>query len=206
MALGGRSRLLALVQYRSSNAEAVDADRDPAVDRDLGQHRADLIGREAVAERAANVGLEFLHFPERGDHAEIEDRALARAQRVVAPGFTPAILGDEALEIAVEVIGALERAIDIVCAEHLAAHGEAAVIGILIHGSFPPVCARGLQAPRAGFRLRAGETRRRSWPHRWRRWHARHLRATTLLLLAATGGRGRASPPAAGARPRARPL
>src|SRR5262249_16973774 len=133
-------------------------------------------------------------------------RALARSERVVAPGFTPTILGDDALEIAVEVIGALERAIDIVFAEHLAAHGEAAVIGILIHGSFPPVCARGLQAPRAGFRLRAGETWRRSWPHRWRRWHARHLRATTLLIPAATGGRGRASPPAAGARPRARPL
>src|SRR5262249_1408182 len=74
-----------------------------------------------------------LHFSERGDHAEIEDRALARGQRVVAPGFTPTILGDEALEIAVEVIGALERAIDIVFAEHLAAHGEAAVIGVLIH-------------------------------------------------------------------------
>src|SRR5262249_47361283 len=76
------------------------------------------------------------HFPERGDHAEIEDGALARAQRVVAPGFTPAILGDEALEIAVEVVGALESAIDIVFAEHLAAHAEAAVIGVLIHGSF----------------------------------------------------------------------
>src|SRR5262245_51144331 len=125
----GPSCLRALIQYRFSYAEAVDADRHPAVDRDLGQHRADLIGREPVAERAANVGLEFLHLPERGDHAEIEDRALARAQRVVAPGFTPAILGDEALEIAVEVVGALERAIDIVFAEHLAAHAETAIIG-----------------------------------------------------------------------------
>src|SRR5262245_44246979 len=130
------SRLLALAQYRFGQAEAVHADRDPAVDRDLRQHCSDFIGREPVAERAANVGLEFLHFSERGDHAEIEDRALARAQRVVAPGFTPTILGDDALEIAVEVIGALERAIDIVFAEHLAAHAEAAVIGVLIHGSF----------------------------------------------------------------------
>src|SRR5262249_16301910 len=131
-----RSRLLTLIQYRSSDAEAVHADRDPAVDRDLGQHRTDLLGREAVAQGAANGGLEFLDFSGRGDHAEIEDGALARAQRVVAPGFTPTILGDEALEIAVEVIGALERAIDIVFAEHLAAHAEAAVIGVLIHGSF----------------------------------------------------------------------
>src|SRR5262245_65527177 len=102
------------------------------------------------------MGLEFLHFSERGDHAEIEDRALARSERVVAPGFTPTILGDDALEITVEVIGALERAIDIVFAEHLAAHGEAAVIGILIHGSFPPVCARGLQAPRSSEERRGG--------------------------------------------------
>src|SRR6516225_11354290 len=99
------SCLLALIQYRFSYAEAVHADRDPAVDRDLSQHRADFIGREPVAQRAANMDLEFLHFPERGDHAEIENGALARGQRVVAPGFTPAILGDEALEIAVEVIG-----------------------------------------------------------------------------------------------------
>src|SRR6516162_10820435 len=82
-----RSCLLALIQYRFGHAEAVDADRDPAVDRDLRQHRSDFIGREPVAQRAANMGLEFLHFPERGDHAEIEDRALARAQRVVAPSF-----------------------------------------------------------------------------------------------------------------------
>src|SRR6516162_1415823 len=136
MATTRPSCLLALTQYHLGQAEAVHADRDPAIDRDLGQHRADLIGCEAVAQGAANVGLEFLEFPERGDHAEIEDRALARAQRVVAPGFAPTILGDEALEIAVEVIGALKRAIDIVCAEHLAAHAEAAVIGVLVHGSF----------------------------------------------------------------------
>src|SRR5258708_27688205 len=116
------SCLLALIQSSLSHAEAVYADRNPAVDRDLGQHRADLMGREPVAQRAANMGLEFLHLPERGDHAEIEDRALPRAQRVVAPGFAPTILGDEALEIAVEVVGALERAIDIVFAEDLAAH------------------------------------------------------------------------------------
>src|SRR6516164_5915743 len=131
-----RSCLLALIQYRFSYAEAVDADRDPAVDRDLSQHRSDFIRREPVAQRAANMGLEFLHFPERGDHAEIENGTLARAQRVVAPGFAPTILGDEALEIAVEVVGALERTIDIVFAKHLAAHAETAIIGVLIHGSF----------------------------------------------------------------------
>ena len=79
------------------------------------------------------MGLEFLHFSERSNHAEIENRALARLERIVAPGLAPAILGDDALEIAVEIVGALERAIDIVLAQHLAADGEAAVIGTLIH-------------------------------------------------------------------------
>src|SRR5262245_21321035 len=41
----GPSRLLALAQYRFGQAEAVHADRDPAVDRDLRQHRSDFIGR-----------------------------------------------------------------------------------------------------------------------------------------------------------------
>src|SRR6266849_10107205 len=52
-------------------------------------------------------------FAERCDHAEIEDRALARAQRIVAPGLAPAVLRHNALKIAVEVVGVLERAIDI---------------------------------------------------------------------------------------------
>ena len=38
------------------------------------------------------------------------------------------------LEVAVEVVGALERAIDVFFAKHLAAHGEAAVVYFLVHG------------------------------------------------------------------------
>src|ERR1700720_1938169 len=95
------SCLLALAQHRFRDAEAIDPDRNTAIDRDLGEHRANLVGAEAVDEGAADVGLELLHLPERGDHAEVEDRALARGQRLVAPGFAPAILGDDALKIAV---------------------------------------------------------------------------------------------------------
>src|SRR6476660_2106574 len=119
---GEPSRLLGLTQNCLRQAEAVHPDRDTAIDRDLSEYGADFVRSKAVANRPANVGLEFLHFAERGDHAEIEDRALARGQRVVAPGLSPAILGDDALEIAIEVVGALERAINILFAEHLAAH------------------------------------------------------------------------------------
>src|SRR3954471_14622413 len=134
------SGLLALAQHRLGESEAVHADRDAAIDRDLREHRADLVRRQPVAQRAAHMGLEFLHLAERGYHAEVEDRALARAERVVAPGFAPAILRDDALEVAVEIVRALERAIDIFFAEHLAAHGETAVVHFLVHGQSSVGC------------------------------------------------------------------
>ncbi len=116
-------------------AEAVDADGNAAIDRDLGQHRTNLVGRKPIGERAAHVGLEFLHLPERRNHAEIEDRALARGQRIVTPGLAPAVLCDDALEVAVEVVDVIERAVDIVLAQHRAALGETAVVHVLVHHS-----------------------------------------------------------------------
>ena len=104
-----------------------------AIDRDLDQHRADFVRRHAVVERAAHVGLEFLHAAERGDHAEVEDRALARRQRVVAPGLAPAILRDDALEVAVEVVDVRHRLVDVFVAGDLAAHLHADVVGFLVH-------------------------------------------------------------------------
>src|SRR5262249_4334595 len=195
---------LGLPQYRFGQPEAVHSDRDTTVDGDLREHRADLVGRKPVAKRPAHVGLEFLHFAERSNHSEIEDRALARAQRVVAPGLSPTILRDDVLEIAVEVVGALERAVHVLFAEHLAAHGEAAVIVVLVlvHVT-PPGCTRGAQAPRAGFGLRKKEKRDRTWRHRLRCWPARPPRARAPALPLRTSRRVRAAPPAAAARPRA---
>src|SRR5262249_4246130 len=117
--LSGRSsiRLLLVLLPRLDDrlgvAEAIDAARDAAIDRDLDQHRADFVRRHAVVERAADVGLELLHAAERSDHAEIEDRALARLQRVVAPRLAPAILRDDTLEVAVEVVDVRHRLVDI---------------------------------------------------------------------------------------------
>src|SRR5580700_5846228 len=83
--------LLVLGDDRARDPEAIDADRRAAIDQHLRQRRADLVRRETVVERAAHVGGEFLHLAQRGDHAEIEDRALARLERLVAPGLAPAI-------------------------------------------------------------------------------------------------------------------
>src|SRR5262245_40692792 len=129
--------LLCVAQRASGDPEAIDTDRDPAIDGDLGEHGANFVGREPVAQGTAHVGLEFLHLPERGDHAELEDRAFARLERVVAPRLTPALLGDEALEVAVDIVGAFELPLDVLLAQYLAAHGETAVIGVLVHGSLP---------------------------------------------------------------------
>src|SRR5712691_3915036 len=196
------SRLPGLAQNRFRDAEAIDPDRNTAIYRDLGEHRANLVGAQPVAERAADVGLELLHLAERGDHSEVEDRALARGQRLVAPGFAPAILGDDALKIAVEVVGALERAVDVLLAEHLAAHGEAAVVGVLVHGVIPPAFVRARGAPRAGCRSLARETSSPPSPHRPRHWHAPPLPARAPV--GPRTRRARTSPLAAGARPRAR--
>src|SRR5262249_44109354 len=122
------SRLLSLVDDVAGDTEAVNADRHAAIGRDLGEHRPDLVGGEPVAQRAAGVGLEFLHLTEGRDHAEVEDRALARGERRVAPGLAPAVLGDQPLEVAIEVVDAFERAVDISVAQHLAAHGHALVV------------------------------------------------------------------------------
>src|SRR5271166_1819506 len=64
---------LALAKHGFGDAEAIDADRYAAVDRDLREHRADLVGGQSVAQRAANMGCELLHLPQRRNHAEIEN-------------------------------------------------------------------------------------------------------------------------------------
>src|SRR4051794_12409072 len=126
-----------LIDDLAGDPEAVDPDWHTAIRGDLGQHGADLVGGQAIAQRPAGMGLELLHLAECRDHTEVEDRALARRQRRVAPGLAPAILGDDALEVAVEVVDALHGAIDIFVAQHLAAHGHAAVVGLLVHGHSP---------------------------------------------------------------------
>src|SRR5262245_40682485 len=172
-----RSPRLGLPQYRFGQPEAVHSDRDTTVDGDLREHRADLVGREPVAKRPANMRLEFLHFAERSNHSEIEDRALARAQRVVAPSLSPTILSDAALEIPLDVVSALGRGVHVLLAVHLAAHAGRSVVGVLVH-ILPPGCTRGAQAPRAGFRLREKEERARTRRHRLRCSPARPPPAT----------------------------
>jgi hypothetical protein len=78
---------------RPRHAEAVNTNRRAAIDQDLRQRGADLVRRQPVVERAADMRGEFFHLAERRDHAEIEYRTFARRQGFVAPGLAPAIFG-----------------------------------------------------------------------------------------------------------------
>src|SRR4030095_6962672 len=143
-----------LVDDLAGGPEAIDPDREPAIGRDLREHGADLVGGKSVAQRPAGVALELLHFPKRRDHAEVEDRALARAERWIAPDLAPAVLREDALEVAVEVVEAVQRAVHIGVAQHLAAHGHALVVSLLVHltplqaSRTPPVWCRLLRSER----------------------------------------------------------
>src|ERR1700722_2605099 len=76
---------------------------------------------------------ELAHLPDRSDHAECEDAVLATREGLVAPNFAPTIFRRQPLEIAVEVIEVLERAVHICVAQHLTALGETAVVKLLVH-------------------------------------------------------------------------
>src|SRR5205814_10595941 len=102
-------------------------------------------------------GLELVHFSEAGNHAEVEDRALARGQGRNAPGLAPAILCDDALEVAVEVVGIRGLAVDIVVAERIAADGHPAIVGLLVHDHLSPGLRCMLRSPASKASTAGGE-------------------------------------------------
>jgi hypothetical protein len=82
--------------------------------------------------------LELMHPTETGDHAEVQDAALARLQGVVTPYGAPAIRGQQFLELAIEVVGIGDGPVHILVAQHLAAHGHSAVVQCLVHDRTSP--------------------------------------------------------------------
>src|SRR5208283_2292929 len=125
--------LLALVENGFCCLKAVGADRDPAIDRDLDEHRAQFLRCKAVDLGTADMVGELSHLAERGDHTEGENAALARRQCLLAPYLAPAVFGHQPLKIAVEIIDVCQCAVHIGIAQHLPAFGEPAVVENLIH-------------------------------------------------------------------------
>src|SRR4029079_9707296 len=78
--------------------------REPAIDRDLPQDGCKFIRREPIAEGPAEMGLEFMHPAKAGDHAEVEDAALARLESIVTPNRAPTIGREQFLKLPIEIV------------------------------------------------------------------------------------------------------
>src|ERR1700734_205858 len=125
--------LLALVENGFCCLKAVGADRNPAIDSDLDEDRAQFLRGKTVYLCPADMVGKLAHLAKRGDHTESENAALAGRQRPFAPYLAPAVFGHQPLKFAVEVIDVCKRAVHIGIAQHLSALGEPAVVENLIH-------------------------------------------------------------------------
>src|ERR1043166_10259764 len=141
LAVSGNARLL---ERLARQPEVLDARGYAAIDRDLQQHLGDFLLGDAVLDRALHVRLELVMAVERGEHGEVEHAARAPVEAGPVPDRAPAILGDEVLHRAIEVVRGGDLRVDVVGAQYLAAHFEPAIVH-LGHGvSFLLSGGRGL--------------------------------------------------------------
>src|ERR1700685_2084234 len=64
----------------------------------------------------------------RGQHAEVDQAAGAAVEPLTGPPLTPAVLGHKPLDRCRELTRTLHRGIDVIRAEHLAAHRESVFV------------------------------------------------------------------------------
>ena len=114
------------VDDRIGAAEAFRRDRDAGIDRGVQEDLGDLLRRDAVVERAADMDFEFVPARQRGEHADIEHAAGLTRDPVAQPDIAPALRLGELDEVLGERVGLLLAGIDIGGAQHLAAHLRAA--------------------------------------------------------------------------------
>src|ERR1043166_4067196 len=134
IAAGGRTLAASanarLLERLARQPEVLDPGGYAAIDRDLQQHLGDLLLGDAVLDRALHVRLELVMAVERREHGEVEHAARAPVETGPVPDRAPAIFGDEVLHRPIEVVGRGDLLVDIVGAEHLAAHFEPAVVHV----------------------------------------------------------------------------
>ena len=121
-----------LLQHLAGDAEAFQRLGHAAIDADDMAGRPDLLFGHAVAERAPAMGLLFGHLAERADHGEVHRRAGLRVDGVVASAEAPAPGGHRLLERPSEIVGIVERPLDIVRAQGRSALDKAGIEKILI--------------------------------------------------------------------------
>src|SRR5215207_1672808 len=90
----------------------------PGVDRRLQEERAQLLNRDAVPERRADMELELLLAVERDHHRERHHRARLPGDGRVAPDLAPGDPRDEILPRHRERAGLRKRALDMLGPEH----------------------------------------------------------------------------------------
>ena len=84
---------------------------------------------------------------ERRHHGEVDDAAGRARELLARPDLSPAVLGDELLQRAGEVVGGREGTIDILVADHRAADLEAGFIGFCVrHAPIEPAAAEVVRA------------------------------------------------------------
>ena len=120
-----------LVQHFLRDREGAVGRRGAAVDRGLQQHLLDLVGREAVAQRGAHVHGELALAAERDERGQRDRAAHAPVDSGPRPDTAPDRGGDQLLEICGEVGRALDRAVHVGVAEHLAADPHAALVCVI---------------------------------------------------------------------------
>ena len=107
-----RGSNLALIDFAedlAGDAEGVERRRHAGIDRHLKEDLADFLAAQAVVERAHHMEFQFVRTIERGDHGEIDQRALFPVEPGPAPDIAPAIFGDELLQGPGEIVGLGER-------------------------------------------------------------------------------------------------
>src|SRR6185437_14202670 len=124
-------------------AEGVDRGGHAGIDPGLQEDLGDLLARDAVVERAPDMQLDLVRPVERGQHGEVEEAARLARQAGPRPHLAPAIFRDEILQHLAEAVGAGERAVDMLGAQHLPTHGETLVVEILVHPFLLKRCATG---------------------------------------------------------------
>src|ERR1700704_4061582 len=130
-------RALLLVDLREDlarDAERVPPRRHTAIDRDGHEDLADLVARDAVLERAADVHLELVRSIERADHRQVEHAACLLRKPLAAPDRAPAVLRHELRKRAIEVVGRVDRFLDELRAEDGLSDFETLFKRRLIHG------------------------------------------------------------------------
>src|SRR5262245_4178589 len=84
---------------------------------------------------------EFIPLSERHHGADHEHPAGAVVEMRPGPDIAPGIAGDQVLEVGIERVAVLDRLVDPLIAEHLAALGHAVVAALVVVHVSPPVIA-----------------------------------------------------------------